>query len=249
MSDTDDHASGDEDTAPATGDGDASVAPEGGNDVAPGAESGDGATPASGTGEDAPGPAEDVESLGELVKAVLWDGVVGAVAGAGGNAVILTVLFVAAQVGAFDPAAYGTVAELLGFDAVLSPGAVGWVGVALFIIGGLTVLPLLLATLGAYLPGRRYATKGVSFGAIVWTGFVLAYYPGYSGISLVLYVVLTLLGHLGYGYVTGWLMDVLFAVEGQPVLATSIAGPAAVTRDGQPRETTLVDDVDEAENS
>jgi hypothetical protein len=201
----------------------------------------------SDTPETGPSADADAESLGELATLVIGDGVVGAIAGAGGNAVILTTLFVAARLGGFDPAAFATVAELVGLGAVLSADQLLYVGVAMFVVGGLTVLPLLLATLGAYLPGQRYATRGLAFGAIVWTGFVLAYYPGYTGGALAVYAAMTFAGHLGYGYVTGWLMDRLFAAEGRPVVAASLGAPVDATHDAGEREiprseTTLVDE-------
>jgi hypothetical protein len=195
----------------------------------------------------------DVKSPEELAVTVLVDGVIGAVAGLGGNLVILGTLFVAAQLGGFDLAAFATAAGLLGLGAVLTEPQLLVAGLAIFVVGGMTTLPLLLATLGAYLPGRRYAEKGLVFGAVMWTGFVLAYYPGYSGVSLAVYVTASLVGHLGYGYVTGHLMDRLFAGRGRPVIATRNGSPAALTEQSAdpdattPRqETTLVDESDEA---
>lgn len=194
----------------------------------------------------------DVESPEELAVTVLIDGVIGAIAGFGGNVVILAVLGLAAQVGGFDPALFSTAAELLGLGAVLTESQLLFAGLALFALGGMTVLPLLLATLGAYLPGRTFAEKGVVFGGVMWTGFVLAYYPGYAGVSLAVYVVFTFLGHLGYGYVTGRLMDSLFSSEGRPVIATRNGSPAAMTESSADpdaararQDATLVDD-DEA---
>jgi hypothetical protein len=202
------------------------------------------------TGEEEPAELTDVESLGELLIAVLWDGVIGAIAGTAGNVVILGTILLASLAGGFDFDSFATVAEILNLDIVLSADETLWAGVVIFVGGGMTTLPLLLATLGAYLPGRNYAEKGLVFGGVMWTGFVLAYYAGYGGVALAVYVVATFLGHLGYGYVTGWMMDRLFAEEGRPVLAASVTSPAAMTEasadpDGNvPREeTTLVDDV------
>lgn len=195
----------------------------------------------------------DVESPEELAVTVLMDGVIGAIAGLGGNVVILAILGLAAQVGGFDPALFSTAAELLGLGTVLTEGQLLFAGLALFVLGGMTTLPLLLATLGAYLPGRTYAEKGLVFGAVMWTGFVLAYYPGYAGTALAIYAVSTFVGHLGYGYVTGLLMDRLFSAEGRPVIATRNGSPAAMTEaSADPdarrarKETTLVEDGDEA---
>jgi len=200
-------------------------------------------------GESAP-ELSDVESLGELLVAVLWDGVIGAIAGAAGNVVILGTIALASLAGGFDLDSFGTVAEILGLDAALSGDALLWAGVAIFVVGGMTTLPLLLATLGAYLPGRNYAAKGLVFGAVMWTGFVFAYYAGYAGLALGVFVLGTFVGHLGYGFVTGLAMDRLFAEEGRPVVAASVTSPAAMTEasadpdgTGPRQETTLVDDV------
>jgi len=207
------------------------------------ADSADAPTTESGpSGADDGDGSEETESLAELATAVVWDGVIGAIAGAGGNAVILGTVFLASLVGGFDLASFGTVADLLGFGAVLSGDQLLLAGLAVFLLGGVVTLPLLLVTIGSFLPGRDYATKGLSFGAILWTGFVLAYYPGYSGLSFALYVVSTFVGHLGYGYVTGTLLDRLFAEEGRPVVAASITAPTARTHDPSNRDTTLVDD-------
>lgn len=200
-------------------------------------------------GQDDDSLTRDVESPEELAVAVIWDGVIGAIAGAMGNLAILGTLLVTSLLGGFDPASFATVAQILGLGAILSETQLLIAGLVIFVIGGMTVLPLLLATLGMFLPGRRYATKGMVFGVAVWTGFVIAYYPGYSGVAVVVYLAGTLLGHVAYGFVTGWMMDRLFAAEDRPVLAASITSPAAITdrsRDvdsGVPRrETTLVDD-------
>lgn len=206
-------------------------------------------TTASSVQDDGSRPS-DVESPEELAVAVLWDGVIGAIAGAMGNVAILGTLLVAYLLGGFDPVSFGTVAEILGLGAVLSGNQLLVAGLIIFVVGGMTVLPLLLATLGMFLPGRRYATKGIVFGVAIWTGFVIAYYTGYSGTAVIVYLVASLVGHIAYGYVTGWTMDRLFAAEDRPVLAASITSPAAITErsddldTGVPRqETTLVDDV------
>lgn len=193
--------------------------------------------PVAGTDDGTDSP----ESLTELATAVLWDGVIGAVAGAGGNVAVMGTLALAALAGGFDFAAFATVAQLLGLSAVVPAAWLLPAGLAVFLVGGLVTLPLLLVTLGSFLPGRDYATSGLFFGPIMWTGFVLAYYPGYSGLSFALYVVATFVSHLGYGYVTGYLLDRLFG-EGRPVVAASITAPTARTHDPANRETTLVED-------
>ncbi|MFB6177760.1 MAG: DUF6789 family protein, partial [Halobaculum sp.] len=66
-------------------------------------------------------------------------------------------------------------------------------------------------------------------GAIMWTGFAFAFYGGYGGVALVVYLLGSLLGHVGYGFVTGAAMDRLFAEEGRPVIVASLAAPSAGT--------------------
>lgn len=197
------------------------------------------------TGSGPAGVPDETESLTEMAAVVLWDGVIGAVAGAGGNVVVLTTLFVASRLGGFDTASFTVAAEMLGLDAVLSGNGLFLAGLGLFVVGGLTVLPLLLVTLGSFLPGRRYATRGLVFGAIVWTGFVLAYNAGFAGLDLIVYVVMTFLGHLGYGYVTGWLLDRMFSEEGRPFVTASIIAPTARDHHSPERDAALADEDEE----
>lgn len=212
----------------------------------------DGVNDATGTAVEEDGTAGEVESPAELAVAVLWDGVIGAVAGSVGNAVILGTLVLMSMVGLFELESFATTAGILSFGGVVGGDQVLVAGLLLFLGGGATVLPLLLATLGIYLPGQRYASKGLVFGAAIWTGFVIAYYSGYSGLALVGYLAGTLLAHLGYGYATGWTMDRLFSADDRPVLAASVASPMAIAErsedadSGVPRaETTLVDEDDQ----
>lgn len=164
--------------------------------------------------------------LGGLLRAVLWDGVVGAIAGAGGNVVILGTLAIASLLGGFSVQSFATTAEIVGLGAVLSNDQLVLAGLALFVGGGLTTWPLLLATLGAYLPGEGSAAKGLFFGFVMWTGFGFGFYEGYAGVQLGVYLLAGLLGHLGYGYVTGALLDRLFAADNRPVIAAQISSPA-----------------------
>jgi hypothetical protein len=164
-----------------------------------------------------------------VIKEVLWDGVFGGIAGTVGNVVMLGTLFLAAQVGGFELSSFGFTARLLALDLLLTETQLVWVGFVLFVGAGMTVWPLLLATLGSYLPGEGYAAKGLGFGAIMWTGFSFGFYSGQTGLALVVYLVASLLGHLGYGFATGYAMDRLFAEEGRPVVAESISSPATGT--------------------
>lgn len=169
------------------------------------------------------------ETLTSLLAAVLWDGVIGAIAGLAGNVAIVGTLALITPLGGFSAEQFAFTAEMLMLQLVLTPQQLVWVGFVLFVGGGLTVWPLLLATLGAFLPGEGYAKKGLFFGAIMWTGFVFAFYGGYSGIEFALYLLGSFLGHVGYGFTTGAAMDRLFAEEGRPVITASLAAPSAGT--------------------
>lgn len=158
-----------------------------------------------------------------VIKDVLWDGVIGAVAGTAGNVAMLGMLFFATQVGGFEAESFGFTARLLALQVVITESQLVTVGFLLFVAAGMTVWPLLLATLGSYLPGEGYAGKGLGFGAVMWTGFSFGFYSGQTGLGLVAYVLFSLVGHLGYGFLMGYAMDVLFAEEGRPVIAQSIS--------------------------
>lgn len=77
-------------------------------------------------------------------------------------------------------------------------------GVGLFVIGGTTILPLVFVVVGSFLPPEqpRYA-RGVTFATIFWLGFVLAFWPGGDGLTVSLFVVVSLLAHWVYGAALG----------------------------------------------
>lgn len=138
---------------------------------------------------------------------VFADGVIGALGGFTGTAIMTVVLLVATSLGAFDTAAFGTLAMLIGADALLPADLIVPFGYLLFLGAGMTIWPLLFASIGRYLPGRTYAIRGLPYGFVLWTGFVLPFYDGYSGAGLAIYAVATLIGHLGYGFALGSVFD------------------------------------------
>jgi hypothetical protein len=160
----------------------------------------------------------------ELAVQVVRDGVIGAIAGAAGNVAVLGTLLVAAALGGFSLEAFTRFPALLGFDAFLTPDQLLAVGVGSFIIGGMTVWPLFLATIGALLPGETYAARGVVFGAVIWTGFATYFHGDVTGSGLVIYAVFSLLGHMGYGFVTGAVMDRLFG-DRPPLVTAALTAP------------------------
>ena len=105
---------------------------------------------------------------------------------------------VATVIGVLDPVAFAGFANIVGY------GLDFWGGVAIFVLGGMTVLPLLFITLGNYLPpASSVPLRGVTYGTIIWTGFTIAFYTGQSGAALVIYLVMTLVNHWVYGAVLG----------------------------------------------
>lgn len=140
---------------------------------------------------------------------MVFDGVVGAAAGLAGTALLTVALVAAASLGGFDFGSFLAIADLVGATAVLGPDRAVAGGYALFLVSGMTVWPLLLASLARYLPGDSFAVKGAVFGMVLWAWFALAFYDGYAGLSLAVYVLATLLGHLGYGFVLGRVFDYL----------------------------------------
>jgi hypothetical protein len=139
---------------------------------------------------------------------IVTDGLIGAVGGLVGTGALTVGLLIARSLGAFQIESFGTLTELTGFNVLLplSPTAVGYV---LFLLTGMVLWPLLFASIGSYLPGEKYATKGLPFGFVLWTGFAPAFYEGYSGLMLVLYLVLTLGAHFSYGFTLGAVFDYL----------------------------------------
>lgn len=132
------------------------------------------------------------------VVAIVKGGVIGAIAGGVGIVAMSLVLGVAVVFGVLDTASFAELAHLgLGrSDRVL-------LGYVIFAGGGMTTWPLLFAVLNEYLPGRTMVQSGVTFATIAWTGFLVAFYTGQTGLALALYLILTLVAHWVYGAVLG----------------------------------------------
>lgn len=146
--------------------------------------------------------ADDFDRLFGIVA----DGVIGAAGGLVGTALMMGVLFVAAQVGAFDMGSFTHLAETLGLGGF---DYANLLGILIFFGNGMIPFPLLFASLMEYLPGRRLQVSGMFFGAVLWTGFVFAFYEGYTGLSLALYLGFTFVGHVLYGFGLGQVFEYL----------------------------------------
>lgn len=164
------------------------------------------------SGVDEPGAdeadADEVEEEFEFdrLAGIIGDGVVGAAGGFVGTALMTGVLLIAAQLGAFDTDSFALLTRPIGLEDVGPPVTVGYL---IFLANGMVPWPLLFASLKAYLPGGRDPLKGVVFGTVLWTGFVLAFYQGYTGTTFWLYLVLTLVGHWAYGFGLGAVFEYL----------------------------------------
>jgi cytochrome c oxidase subunit 1 len=113
-------------------------------------------------------------------------GLVGTVLMSGG-------LGTAALVGVLDPASFGELAELVGLPADPLLGA------ALFLVGGTVTWPLLFLAFQEYLPGRLMFETGLVFATLIASGFVIAFYSGQSGLSLIGYLGFVVVAHWAYG--------------------------------------------------
>jgi hypothetical protein len=139
----------------------------------------------------------------ELV-AIFRDGVVGAVGGLVGTALMTVVLLVGVALGGFESSSFATLAQLINLDTIGPALPLGYI---IFLGGGMTTWPLLFASLEAYLPGKTIRQRGIPFGTVLWTGFVLAFYE--PGVSLGIYLVTTLVAHWVYGFGLGAVFDYL----------------------------------------
>ena len=147
----------------------------------------------------------EVEEFDSLAG-ILADGVVGAAGGLVGTAMMSVVFLIAQSLGAFNFDDFAILTELVGLTGYVPEVLFGFF---LFLGGGIVPWRLRFTSLKAYLPGQSDPISGAFFGGAMWTGFVLAFYTGQSGLTLVLYAVLTLLAHIVYGIGLGAVFNYL----------------------------------------
>jgi len=140
----------------------------------------------------------------DSLAGIIGDGVVGAAGGLVGTAMSTVVLLIAQSLGAFSITDFAILTELVGLEGYVPAVLFGYI---MFLGGGMFPWPLLFASLKAYLPGQSSPVSGAFFGGAMWTGFVLAFYTGQSGLAVVLYAVLTLAAHVAYGIGLGAVFD------------------------------------------
>jgi hypothetical protein len=149
---------------------------------------------------------EDATPEFDRFVGVLTDGVVGGLGGLAGTVTMTVVLLAGSSVGAVNVEQFSLLASLLGFDVLLPVTDVA-AGYLVFLAIGMFVWPLLLASIGRYLPGDRFAVKGIPFGVALWTGFSIQFYSGESGSLLLAYLAITLVAHVAYGFSVGTVFD------------------------------------------
>jgi hypothetical protein len=100
----------------------------------------------------------------------------------------------------FDLFSTDPIADFAPFVAYLGVEPSLTVGVALFVLGGITVLPLMFLVVGSFLPPEspRYS-RGITFATIFWLGFILAFWPGGGLLKISVFLLVSLLAHWVYG--------------------------------------------------
>lgn len=97
---------------------------------------------------------------------------------------------------------FAQIGSYLGLEATLT------LGIALFVLGGASILPLQFLVVGAFLPPDepRYL-RGATFSTIYWSGFVFAFWPGGTALTIALFLVVSLVAHWIYGTTLGYTLD------------------------------------------
>lgn len=137
---------------------------------------------------------------------IVADGVIGAAGGIVGVALMTVVLLLAESVGAFSRESFAALTQLIGLGGLVPDVTAGYL---IFLLGGMVPWPLLFAALHEYLPGESWPINGLFFGTALWTGFVGAFYAGFAGTALALYLLLTLVAHWVYGFSLGLVFQYL----------------------------------------
>lgn len=137
---------------------------------------------------------------------IFADGVIGAAGGLVGTAMMTVVLLIAESLGAFHRSSFAQLTELIGLTGYVPEITFGFL---LFLLGGMVPWPLLFASLLNYLPGERMPVSGIFFGTALWTGFAMAFWDGFTGLTLVVFLALTLVAHWVYGVCLGLVFEYL----------------------------------------
>lgn len=145
------------------------------------------------------------------VVAIIGGGLIGAAGGFVGTALMTVALMIGQALGAFDLGAFASIASLIELDEIFGEALLSAIGYFIFLAGGMTAWPLLFASVERYLPGGSLPQRGMSFGTVLWTGFVLAFSealpPAPTQRTVVLYAAVTLVAHWLYGFGLGLVFE------------------------------------------
>lgn len=145
------------------------------------------------------------------VVAIIGGGLIGAAGGFVGTALMTVALMIGQAIGVFDLGAFASIAELIELDEVFPPATLSAIGYFIFLAGGMTAWPLLFASVERYLPGSTLPRRGMSFGTVLWTGFVLAFSDALPPLAtqrtVALYAGITLVAHWLYGFGLGLVFE------------------------------------------
>jgi hypothetical protein len=125
--------------------------------------------------------------------------------GLAGTALMIPILVgIPALLGLFRTA---PITEFAGFASFIGIAPTLGIGLILFAVGGVVVIPWVFLVVGAFLPPRepRYL-RGVSVALFFWVGF-LAFWPGGDLLTMASFLVFSLLGHVVYGLALGLVVD------------------------------------------
>lgn len=162
--------------------------------------------------------AEPVDDEATRAFGIVVDGVVGAASGFVGMALMTGVLLVTESLGGFSREAFAALTALLGIEESVPPILFGYL---VFMGHGMVTWPLLFAAVREYLPGEREAVRGAVFGTALWFGFLPAFYTGYGGTTLALYLAGTLVAHWAYGTGLGVVFNYLTTRPGSVLTSPS----------------------------
>ncbi|WP_247000644.1 DUF6789 family protein [Halosolutus gelatinilyticus] len=138
-------------------------------------------------------PPSLVARIRPVARTVVSDASVGAIGGLIGTLLMSGALAVAVLLGVFDLDSFAGLATLVGFPSNVA------LGYAVFLVGGMTVWPLLFLALGEYLPGELTLVTGLWYATVAASGFAIAFHTTQTGLELVAYLVFVLLAHWIYG--------------------------------------------------
>jgi hypothetical protein len=148
-------------------------------------------------------------TLGESENPLTLRALVGSFAGGAAGIVVMAPIIagIPVMLGIFDVTPIARFADLViaEADALL--------GIALFVAGGVVVLPLFFVVTATFLPPREPRfLRGVTISTFFWVSFVYVFWPGGGVVVDAVFLVLTLVSHWVYGAVLALAMQRLTGI-------------------------------------